>query len=88
MTSELIKPLLEEDKALEKEGKDMSLADRAAGAKEMSAGLAQDTPERNFDRDARQWNGVDVHQCFGANKHIWNFALRKEGGCHATERAN
>lgn len=45
--------LVGHDKALEKEGKDMSLADRAAGAKEMSAGLAQDTPERNFDKDAR-----------------------------------
>ena len=31
----------------------MSLSARAAGAKEVSEGMAQDTPERNFDRDAR-----------------------------------
>lgn len=30
-----------------------ALADRANGAKEVSEGMAQDTPERNFDMDAR-----------------------------------
>lgn len=41
------------DKADEKEAKGVSLADRAAGAKEMSAEMTQDVPIRNKEMDAR-----------------------------------
>lgn len=51
--AENILGVVSEDKALEKEAKGMSLADRAAGAKEVSSGMEQDAPQRDLSKVER-----------------------------------